>query len=125
VAYSEDLRKRLLGFLEEGNSISEASRIFSVCRETIYKWLRLGPENLKPQKTGPKSHTKLVPEKLALLVKEKPEAYLSELADELGVSSYAVSYGLKKLKITRKKKQSVQGTKRRATQAISARTGKP
>jgi hypothetical protein len=41
------------------------------------------------------------------LVKEKPEAYLDELAHEFGVSRFAVSYGLNKLKITRKKKHAI------------------
>lgn len=56
-----------------------------------------------PQKTAPKGHTKLQPEKLKQLIEERPDAYLDELAVELNVSAFTIAYGLQRLGISRKK----------------------
>ena len=45
MAYSLDLRKRVLDFIATGGSKTEASRRFSVARSTLYKWLN-APENV-------------------------------------------------------------------------------
>jgi predicted transcriptional regulator len=44
-------------------------------------------------------------------LQETPDAYLDELATRLGVSTATVHYGLKRLKITRKKNQAVPATR--------------
>ena len=121
MSYSEDLRERVINFVRDGGSKTEAAKRFSVSRATIYIWLKL--ENLSPQKTGPKGHTKLQTEKLKELIIEKPDAYLDELAVELNVSAFTVAYGLQRLGIRRKKKHVVPGTKRGRTQQISAGSG--
>jgi transposase len=118
MSYSEDLRERVIGFVRNGGGKTEAARIFSVSRAIVYIWL--GTESQKPLKTGPKGPHKLDLEKLKQLVKEKPDAYLDELAAELNVSDFAVAYGLKRLGISRKKNQAVHGKNRRGTQQISA-----
>ncbi|MCT0252309.1 IS630 transposase-related protein, partial [Synechocystis sp. CS-94] len=48
MAYDLDLRLRVISFLEEGNGVTKASKIFKVGRETIYRWL--SRENLEPTK---------------------------------------------------------------------------
>lgn len=39
MAYSLDLRKRVLDFIAAGGGKTEASQRFSVARPTLYKWL--------------------------------------------------------------------------------------
>ena len=40
MSYSIDLRERVIKFIENGGSKMEAVRTFSVCRVTIYSWLK-------------------------------------------------------------------------------------
>ena len=54
MAYSTDLRKRVLGFIETGGKKAEAARRFSVNRSTIYRWLAAKDPTAR-QKTGPKN----------------------------------------------------------------------
>ncbi len=39
MAYSPDLRKRILDFIETGGKKFETSRLFTVARSTIDRWL--------------------------------------------------------------------------------------
>lgn len=40
MSYSLDLRERVIKFIEDGGSKVDAARIFFVCRDTIYSWLK-------------------------------------------------------------------------------------
>ena len=51
MAYSTDLRKRVLDFINNGGSKAAAERTFCVSRRTIYNWLEA--EDPSPAKTGP------------------------------------------------------------------------
>jgi len=52
LAYSEDLRKRVVDFVEQGGSEAEAQRLFQVSEWCVYDWLKRG-KNLKAAKPGP------------------------------------------------------------------------
>jgi transposase len=116
LAYSEDLRQRVLDFLQSGGSKIEAAKRFTVSRAIIYVWLKA--DSLVPAKTGPKGHSKLNVVLLKTLIEAKPDAYLDELAAQLNVSDFTVAYGLKRLGISRKKNYALPGAKRRRTQQI-------
>ena len=111
MSYSEDLRERVVKFVEEGGSKAKASRQFNVSRWCVYDWL--GRKDLKAKKTGPKKPRKLNLEALRNLVSEKPDAYLEELAQTLNVGKTTVWSGCRKLGFSRKKNQSLQRTKRK------------
>ncbi|HEL2219675.1 TPA: helix-turn-helix domain-containing protein, partial [Streptococcus suis] len=49
MAYSLDFRKKVLAYCEKTGSITEASVIFDISRNTIYQWLKL------KEKTGASS----------------------------------------------------------------------
>ena len=55
MAYSPDLRKRVLGFIETGGKKSEAARRFTVARSTIDRWLA-ADDPLTIKKPGPKKN---------------------------------------------------------------------
>lgn len=105
MAYSEDLRKKVIEYLGNGHSQREAQEVFGICLDTVNRW------NQKYQKTGEVKDTpprrrfkKLDPEALRAYIHKHPDAYLSEIAEEFGCSETAVSKALKKLGITRKKR---------------------
>lgn len=43
--YSEDFRKKVVEYIEAGHSKAETKRTFSVCRESINRWLKLKLKN--------------------------------------------------------------------------------
>jgi transposase len=48
MAYSLDLRKRVVDYVEKGGGITKAAALFKVGRATIYRWL--GREDLQATK---------------------------------------------------------------------------
>ena len=107
MSYSEDLRKKVIGYLRRGNSQREAARVFGINLSTVSEWQK------KYQETGdlrnkPLNRTfkKIDPEKIRQYMKANPDAYLKEIGDEFGCSDTAVQKALKRLGLTRKKKQS-------------------
>jgi len=104
MAYSLDLRKRVVDYVENGGGITKAAALFKVGRATIYRWL--GREDLQASKVEHRER-KIDWEALRKDVEENPEARLIERARKFGVRASAISYALKKMKITRKKKNFV------------------
>ena len=103
MAYSTDLRKRVLDFIEAGGKKAEAARRFSVERSTIYRWLA-AEDPFSPQKPGPKNMRVLDEAALKKHVADFPDLTQNERASHFGVSESSIVYGLRKLGITRKKK---------------------
>ena len=105
MAYSEDLRKKVIKYLEEGHTQREASKTFGINTGTVNRW------HQKYEKTGEvkdapprRGFKKLDPEKLKAYVKEHPDAYLKEIGEVFGCTDMAVLYAFKRLGITRKKR---------------------
>ena len=101
MSYSLDYRQKVVSYVENGGSITKAAAIFKVGRETIYRWL--GREDLRPTQVTHRQR-KLDWEALKKDVEKKPEARLVERAKTFSVRPSAICYALKKMKITRKKK---------------------
>ncbi len=104
MAYSLDLRIRVVEFVEQGRGVSEAVKVFKVSRPTIYRWL--AREDLRPTVVEERQ-SKLDKEALRKDVEENPDAKLADRAEKLGVKTNTVWYALKKMKITRKKNAEV------------------
>ena len=104
MAYSLDLRKRVVDYVENGGGITKAAALLKVGRATIYRWLRR--EDLRATKV--EHHERKIDwEALRKDVEENPEARLIERARKFGVRASAICYAFKKMKITRKKKNFV------------------
>jgi putative transposase len=100
--YSLDLRKKVIEYVEAGGSITKASRIYKIGRASVYRWLNradLSPIQVK------RRHRKLDWKALKKDVEENPDLRLIDRANKFGVRPSAISYALKKMKITRKKKE--------------------
>lgn len=105
MAHSPDLRKRILDFVEAGGKKSEASRLFSVARSTIDRWLA-ADDPFAIGKTGPKKMRVIDEAALRKHVADFPDLTQKERAAHFKVSEFCIGYGLRKLGITRKKRHS-------------------
>jgi len=104
MAYSTDLRQRVLAFIQNGGRKVAAERLFGVSRRTIYNWLE-APDPFARAKPGPKGPRRLDYQALRQHVADFPDATLKERAQHFGVSAHGIFYALSKLNITRKKKR--------------------
>lgn len=115
MAYSEDLRKKVMEYIDRGNSQRKTRETFHISMDTINKWRRkyeqTGEIKNTPMRRKPK---KLPPEELRAYVKEHPDAYLKEIGEVFGCSDTAVQKALKRLNITRKKRVSGTRSKNRS-----------
>ena len=112
LAHSEDLRKRVVDFVEKGGSKAEAQRLFQVSEWCVYDWLKRG-KNLKAGKPGPTGPRKFKLNDFERLVLEKPEAYLDELGKDLNIGKTTAWRACQILGLSRKKNQSLQRAKRK------------
>jgi transposase len=105
-AYSVDLRIKVLAFFESGHTAKETMKIFSIGRTTLYDWIkRKKSNNLEAKKHHDYPIRKVDPKKLKAYVEKHPDHTLREMAEAFDCSIPAIDSWLKKLKITRKKRQ--------------------
>lgn len=103
-AYSEDLREKVLKYVEKTNDKNKASELFGIGIATIFRWIVRKKEkgHVKPTKR-PYAFKRIKDEELKKYIESHPDHFLSEIAKHFSVSPQAIFYALKKLKITRKK----------------------
>ena len=99
MSYSVDLRERVVSYVRNGGSATEAARLFEVGRTTLYRWL--GSPDLRP-KPAKERRRKLDKMALAAHVRDFPDALLRDRAAHFGVAINAIWVALKKLSITKK-----------------------
>ena len=104
MAYSTDLRKRVLDFINTGGSKATAERTFGISRRTIYNWLE-AEDPFACEKPGPKGPREIDYDALQQHVADFPDPTLAERAKHFGVSTNGIFYPFSKLKITRKKRR--------------------
>jgi len=104
MAYDTKYREKVLNYLSKGHTIQEAHEVFEVGTTTIKEWKKLKAETGKLNKRElNRKPRKICPDKLKAYVTENPDKYLEEIAEVFNCTYSAVSYALKRLKITRKK----------------------
>lgn len=112
-SYSQDLRERVIGFVESGHSRRSASRMFGLSISCVVKWVQRfrqsGAVAAKP--VGGRRGYALEGERVFVLgrVAEKPDLTLAALRQELAargvrVSQYAVWNFLRREGLSFKKK---------------------
>lgn len=104
-AYSLDLRNKVMDFILQGGAKREASRIFGIGEDSVYRWIRrYNAGDLRPKKRVflPK---KVNVDKLLAYVEEHPDHTLIEIGTALCLGRQTVCNYLNRLKITRKKKR--------------------
>jgi putative transposase len=105
MAYSVDLRSRVIDFINKGNTQEQASLIFNVGVSTISRWSALLSETGSLEKR-PLNRTAPIFEsaKLNAYIEKNPDALLKDIAGHFGGSLTGAFYALKREKITLKKK---------------------
>ena len=105
MSYSEDFRKRTIEYLEEGHTYKETSEMFRISPNTLNQWVKRYREEGSLRRKY-RSYTRKI-EKSAIMeyLEKYPDAYQSEIAEHFGCDSSTVSRSLKRMGITRKKRQ--------------------
>ena len=105
-AYSVDLRERVLSYLEVNDDKKAASLLFHVGIATVYRWVARKKEkgHIYPKRRE-YAYKKIDDEKLIDYIKTHPDQFLSEIAAHFNLTPQCIFYALKRLKITRKKRQ--------------------
>jgi len=108
MSYDTRYRKRAVEYRKEGHTLEETATVFKIGTTTLKRWINIHDEtgNLENKPLNRK-HRKVDPAKLKSYVEAHPGAYQSEMAKEFACSESAIRKVLKKLGITRKKRQSV------------------
>ena len=92
--YSFDLRQKVINFVENGGTITEAAHTFGIGRASIYRWLsrpKLSATKVKSRKI------KLDWKELEKDVKQNPQSKLSDRAKKFAVNQPAIFYALKRM----------------------------
>ena len=111
MSYDIKYRERVIEYLKEGHTEKETAAVFKVSTFTIWKWKsKLNESGTLESKKRQGKWRKIDPCKLTEYIKEHPDAYLKEIAKEFGCSDVAIMKALKRLKISRKKNNSLPGS---------------
>ena len=105
MTYSQDLRKKALEYIEQGNTQKETATVFGVNSRTIWNWISRKNKGILQAKKYEVSPRKIDNDSLIQYIKNHPDAYLREIAEEFKVDPSAIFYACKRLKITLKKRQ--------------------
>jgi len=107
--YSIDLREKLFAQLDSGMSISKASKIFRVNRQTIYNWVSIKEETgkLEAKSAYQKGHSHKIKDlkQLEQFFLENPDKTLKELSGlwPEKVSGWTLGRWIKRIGYTYKK----------------------
>lgn len=104
-AYSIDLRKKVIKFIEEGNSQQSATKIFSLNKATVNRWCqRYKKEGHVNPRINLGSKPKIDKFELKRYVDANPDSRLYDMSLKFKVSVNAIHRWLKKLGYSYKKK---------------------
>jgi transposase len=111
MSYDEKFRQRAIEYWNEGHTKKATAEVFKVGETTLQQWKKQLAETggLKPKKRR-ETWRKIEPSRLAEYEKQHPDAYLKEIAEAFGCSEVAVLKALRRLRITRKKNDSIPGS---------------
>lgn len=119
MSYPIIFRERVIEYRKENHTLEETSKVFKVSISTISNWEhKLEKEGNLENKELNRSFKKIDPEKLKEFVKNHPDAYLKEIAEEFKCGQTAIRKALKKQKITRKKNKTIQRTRCRKSKTL-------
>ena len=116
MSYEEEFRKKVLQIKSKhGLTIEETARLFEIGKSTVQRWL----QRVKSLKSTGRPR-KLCLEALKRDVDAYPDGYQYERAQRLGVGQNCIFHGLKRLKISYKKKPYSPESRRRKAYYISS-----
>ena len=105
MAYSLDYRNRAMELLGEGKSQTEVAELLGIGRKTVGSWKkREEAGNLGTSYPSRRGAYYINEEAIKAHLAEKPDAYLSELAEIAGGTVQGIRHALKRMGIRRKKR---------------------
>ena len=126
-AYSQDLRDRVLAACDRGMKTRQIAGVFEVSSSWVrrVKQRRRDSGETTPRPMGGATVVKIDGERLAELVRQKPDATLKELREMLGVDCVesAVCLALKRLGLSFKKSRSTRPSRTGPTSRRDGRNG--
>ena len=104
-SYSEDLRKKVMTYVEGGNSCHRASIRFEIASNTVRNWYKRYKKegHYLPRKVGGKKG-RVSKEEVVNYVDSNPNFILIEMGKHFNMSASGAHYWLKKLGFRYKKK---------------------
>ncbi|WP_339041192.1 helix-turn-helix domain-containing protein [Candidatus Lariskella endosymbiont of Hedychridium roseum] len=111
-SYSEDFRKKVITYVERGNSCESAAIKFEIASNTVRNWYkRYNAEgSYSSRKVGGKKG-RINVEEVAIYVNSKADFILSEMGAHFGMGASGALYWLRKLGYSYKKNLHVCGSK--------------
>jgi transposase len=106
-SYSQDLRKKVIGYVNKGNSCHKASIKFEISSNTVMNWYKRykSEGHYLSRKVGGKKG-RISEQDVATYVNKNPNFILSEMGKHFGMSAPGALYWLRKLGYSYKKKPS-------------------
>ena len=105
-AYSSDLRKRVISYIEQGNSYASTSRRYEVSRETTRKWhIRWKTEGHCDLKARPGKKSRIIRSEFEEYVKSHPGATLAQIGSRFNMTGRSAFYYMRKFGFSYKKKR--------------------
>ena len=107
MAYDIKYREQAVAYKNAGHTFKQLKEAFKISSYTYYEWVKNKETTgfyMIPKIEKATRRRKINPEELKLAIKEKPDAYLYELAEKFKCSSVAIYKRCKQLKITYKKR---------------------
>jgi transposase len=112
--HSNDLRQRAVDFVKQGNTKTDAIKIFKIARQTLYDWLKLDKlgklTTVKPFTGARKSKVSLL--EFQTFLEQNPDLYYREIAKEFKISIPQACRLTRKLNFTVKKNSNLQRSRR-------------
>lgn len=104
-SYSQDFRKKVIEYVNKGNSCHSASIKFELASNTVRNWHKRykSEGNYLPRKVGGKKG-RISEQEVASYVNNNPNFILSEMGKHFGMSAPGALYWLRKLGYSYKKK---------------------
>ena len=106
-SYSQDFRKKVITYVNKGNSCNKAAIKFEIAANTVRNWCKRykSEGHYLPKKVGGKKG-RVTSEEIASYIKSNPNFILSEMGQRFKMSAAGAHYWLKKLGYSYKKKTS-------------------
>jgi len=111
MAYSQDLRARVIAYVEAGHTQLLAAQRFHINDKTVRQWIVLKAEtgSLEPREHRGGAKPRVTKEELKLYVDAHPNAILEEMAKHFGFTIPGIAYHLHKHGYVQKKSK-IRGT---------------
>lgn len=104
MGYSIDLREKVVSYVRKGHSKEESAKVFGINVRTVFRWLRKTKQGSLADKKPSRPWRKIDSKKLIEAVSKNGDWLLSDFAKLFNVTTPAISWAFRTLKITRKKR---------------------